>query len=113
MRHDARCNCDDGWDGINCNVCTSDKACDALVTPPGLATGGAVCYVGGEVIKQNYQMCDVTNEKIKTLLGDQKPQVTFTCKKEADVANCDFQCMSFPSPALSSPLRPPSSGPLF
>ena len=95
MRQGAQCNCDEGWDGINCNVCTSNQACVALVTPPGLEPGGAVCYTGGEVIKENYQMCDVTNEKIKTLLGDQKPQVTFTCHKGEDLANCDFQCKCY------------------
>jgi hypothetical protein len=51
---------------------------------------GGVCYTGGEVVKQNHQMCDVTNKAIRKLLGEQVPQVTFTCDKEA--GECDFQC---------------------
>ncbi|KAL2021651.1 hypothetical protein VTK56DRAFT_7004 [Thermocarpiscus australiensis] len=85
MRKGESCECDEGWTGINCNVCTSDRACDPLTE-----TGdGGVCYTGGEVVKQNYQMCDVTNKAIRDLLGEQVPQVTFTCKKES--GECDFQ----------------------
>ncbi|KAK4129190.1 hypothetical protein N657DRAFT_639762 [Parathielavia appendiculata] len=85
VRQGKSCECDDGWTGINCNVCTSDRACDALTE-----TGdGGVCYTGGEVVKQNYQMCDVTNRAIRDLLGAQVPQVTFTCEKQS--GECDFQ----------------------
>lgn len=88
VRKGKSCECDEGWTGINCNVCTSDRACDALTE-----TGdGGVCYTGGEVVKQNYQMCDVTNRAIRDLLGAQVPQVTFTCNK--DSGECDFQCES-------------------
>ncbi|TEA18598.1 ABC transporter G family member [Colletotrichum sidae] len=79
------CDCDDGWTGINCNVCTSNNACDALMPDK----EGGVCYQNGEVINHNYQICDVTNKKITDLLGTKVPQVTFTCDK-AD-ASCDFQ----------------------
>ncbi|KAL5606174.1 uncharacterized protein BROUX77_003367 [Berkeleyomyces rouxiae] len=79
------CECDDGWTGINCNMCTTNKACNALM-PEG---NGGVCYASGDVVKNNHQMCDVTNKKIKNLLGDRKPQVTFTCNKEDAV--CQFQ----------------------
>ncbi|TPX19090.1 uncharacterized protein E0L32_011251 [Thyridium curvatum] len=85
MRDGPTCDCEPGWTGLNCNVCTEDKACDAL-----MKTGeGGVCYQMGEVVKHNYQMCDVTNKQIRNLLGDQVPQVTFTCKKED--GDCDFQ----------------------
>ncbi|KAL2256567.1 hypothetical protein VTK26DRAFT_1472 [Humicola hyalothermophila] len=85
VRVGKSCQCDEGWTGINCNVCTSDRACDALTE-----TGdGGVCYTGGEVVKQNYQMCDVTNKAIRDLLGEQVPQVTFTCDKAS--GECDFQ----------------------
>ncbi|KAF4121761.1 ABC-type branched-chain amino acid transport system, ATPase component [Geosmithia morbida] len=85
MRSGPNCHCDDGWTGINCNVCTENKACNAL-----METGeGGVCYQNGEVINHNYQICDVTNKKITGLLGKQRPEVTFTC--EADDATCDFQ----------------------
>ena len=90
-REDKTCQCDEGWTGINCNVCTNDRACDALTE-----TGdGGVCYTGGEVVKQNYQMCNVTNKAIRDLLKEQVPQVTFTCNKES--GECDFQCQSPPS----------------
>ncbi|KAM0335478.1 hypothetical protein ACHAQA_000526 [Verticillium albo-atrum] len=79
------CSCDDGWTGINCNVCTEDNACNAMI-PSG---EGGVCYQNGEVVNHNYQMCDVTNKQITSLLGTKKPQVTFNCKKEDAV--CDFQ----------------------
>lgn len=84
--NDPYCECDDGWTGINCNVCTSNKACDKLM-PEGK---GGVCYQNGEVVKENYQMCDVTNIKIVEILEGKRPQVTFTCNAEKDT--CDFQC---------------------
>jgi len=85
MRGGETCECDEGWSGINCNVCTSDHACNALMP----TEDGGICYTNGEVVKHNYQICDVVNDKIKNLLGTQKPQVTFTCKKED--ATCQFQ----------------------
>ncbi|KAH7321410.1 hypothetical protein B0I35DRAFT_351931 [Stachybotrys elegans] len=85
MRGRDNCQCDEGWTGINCNVCTSNKACDALMDQG----FGGVCYQNGEVVKYNHQICDVTNKKITALLGKQKPEVTFTCKEED--ATCDFQ----------------------
>lgn len=85
MRPGDSCDCDSGWTGINCNVCTEDKACNAL-----METGdGGVCYANGEVVKQNHQMCDVTNEKILSMLDGKIPQATFSCQKESGV--CDFQ----------------------
>ena len=60
LRKDDTCNCDEGWDGINCNVCQTDQACNALMPEK---TGG-VCYKSGAVVKENHQMCDVTNRKI-------------------------------------------------
>lgn len=86
MREGDRCACDDGWDGINCNMCTDDRACDSLME----MNEGGVCYQMGNLLKNNYQMCDVTNEKIRDLLGAQIPQVTFTC--DASNGRCDFQC---------------------
>ncbi|KAK1245801.1 hypothetical protein MKX07_004870 [Trichoderma sp. CBMAI-0711] len=85
MRSSSSCECDEGWTGINCNVCTTNQACNAL-----METGsGGVCYQNGELVKYNNQVCKVTNKKITDLLGRQKPQVTFTCKEED--ATCDFQ----------------------
>lgn len=87
MRSGSTCECDEGWTGINCNVCTENRACNALVE-----TGdGGVCYRNGEVVQNNHQICKVTNRKITDLLGDQRPEVTFTCQKSE--GTCDFQCM--------------------
>jgi len=58
--------------------------------PPELDEEGSVCYQNGEVVKENYQMCDVTNVNIVQILEGKKPQVTFTCNAEDDT--CDFQC---------------------
>lgn len=88
-----RCDCDEGWTGINCNVCTDDSACNALMP----TSDGGICYQRGEVVHHNYQMCDVTNKAIRDLLGARIPQVTFNCKNEE--RQCDFQCMCPTSPA--------------
>lgn len=50
---------------------------------------GGVCYTQGVTVNQNFQMCDVTNRKIRDQLKEQKPQVTFSC--EAEDHTCDFQ----------------------
>jgi hypothetical protein len=86
MRDGDYCECSDGWTGINCNVCTKNNACNSLMPEK---TGG-VCYENGEVVKQNHQMCDVTNVKIVEILEGKRPQVTFTCNAEDNT--CDFQC---------------------
>lgn len=95
MRAGSYCECDEGWTGINCNVCETNKACNALMPE----NEGGVCYQNGEVVKENYQMCDVTNVKIVEILDGKKPQVTFTCK---DDATCAFQCRCISS--LVAPL---------
>lgn len=87
MRNQQSCECDEGWTGINCNVCTENKACKALV-PGG---EGAVCYKRGDVVKENYQICDVTNKQILKILNGKIPQATFTCNAEEET--CAFQCM--------------------
>ena len=88
MRTTDSCDCKEGWTGINCNVCTENKACTALINVPD--DGGAVCYQNGDVVKENYQMCDITNNKIIEILKGKKPQATFTCNRED--ATCAFQC---------------------
>ncbi|KAI1400221.1 hypothetical protein F4819DRAFT_487759 [Hypoxylon fuscum] len=85
IRSGDTCECDQGWTGINCNVCTQDNACNALME----SGEGGVCYQNGEVIEQNHQMCAVTNEKILSMLDGKIPEATFTCKKESGI--CDFQ----------------------
>ncbi|CAK4031470.1 ABC transporter [Lecanosticta acicola] len=84
-REGDTCQCREGWGGINCNVCQTDDACNAMV-PQG---EGGVCYREGAVVKENFQMCDITNRKILDTLKDQKPQATFSCNAER--AECNFQ----------------------
>lgn len=86
MRPENSCQCDEGWTGINCNVCETNNACNAL-----MPTGeGGVCYRDGEVVKENYQMCNVTNRKILEILDGKRPQATFSCNKRD--STCAFQC---------------------
>ncbi|KAF2089160.1 transporter, ABC superfamily [Saccharata proteae CBS 121410] len=84
-RTEQYCNCADGWEGINCNVCKTDQACNAMM-PEGV---DGVCYREGLVVQENYQMCDITNRKILDQLKDQKPQATFSCNSETE--ECNFQ----------------------
>lgn len=47
-----------------------------------------VCYKGGVAIERNFQMCDVTNRKIRDTIPDGKPpQVTFSCEAGGRRAN--------------------------
>ncbi|KAJ5225220.1 hypothetical protein N7468_006445 [Penicillium chermesinum] len=85
-RTGGSCECKDGWGGINCNVCEQDSACDAMM-PEG--KDGA-CYKDGVTVKENFQMCDVTNKGILNQLGDRKPQVTFSCTAEDHTCNFQF-----------------------
>lgn len=91
IREGDQCDCKDGWGGINCNVCQNDRACDALM--PEDKEG--VCYKERIVVKQNFQMCDVTNRKILDQLKERKPQITFSC--DAEDETCNFQCKLFSS----------------
>lgn len=86
MREGGDCACEEGWGGTNCNVCETDNACDALM-PEGK---DGTCYKQGIVVKENHQMCDVTNRKILDQLKEKKPQITFACN--AEHGTCNFQC---------------------
>jgi hypothetical protein len=85
-RDGQHCDCKDGWEGINCNVCQTNDACNALMPE----NEDGVCYREGLVVKENFQMCDITNKKIKELLKERKAQATFSCNAEAE--ECNFQC---------------------
>ncbi|KAL4804807.1 hypothetical protein BDV18DRAFT_142569 [Aspergillus unguis] len=86
FRKDKTCSCKDGWGGINCNVCQTDDACNAM-----MPTGeDGVCYKQGVTVKENFQMCDVTNRKILDQLKERTPQVTFSCKEEDKTCNFQF-----------------------
>lgn len=82
----STCTCKEGWEGINCNVCKDDRACDSLM-PEGK---DGVCYKEGVVQHENFQMCDITNRKIIDQLDPRIPQATFSCNREREV--CSFQC---------------------
>lgn len=86
-REGHSCECNEGWEGINCNVCKTDAAC-APFMPPG-QEDDAVCYREGLVVNENFQMCDITNRKILDQLKEKKPQATFTCN--AARQECSFQ----------------------
>ncbi|KAJ5534650.1 hypothetical protein N7527_000904 [Penicillium freii] len=85
QRDSNTCQCKDGWKGINCNVCDSDNACNAMMPED----QGGVCHKQGVTVKENFQMCDVTNRAILKQLDGRKPQVTFSCKAEDET--CSFQ----------------------
>ncbi|KAF3933477.1 hypothetical protein ABW19_dt0204080 [Dactylella cylindrospora] len=80
------CQCKDGWGGLNCNLCTTHDACIPLM-PEGV---DGSCYKGGLTVKENFQMCRVTNKKIQDQLGDQIAEVTFSCQKEVETCNFQF-----------------------
>jgi hypothetical protein len=80
------CQCKDGWTGINCNVCQTNQACNAMM-PDG---EGGVCFKEGQLVNENYQMCDITNRKILDTLKEKKPQATFSCNTAT--TECNFQC---------------------
>ncbi len=82
------CTCNSGWEGINCNVCTTNNACSSFM-PEGK---DGVCYREGLVQKENFQMCDITNRKILDQLDPKIPQATFSCNAKEET--CNFQCMS-------------------
>ncbi|KAL8667172.1 MAG: hypothetical protein Q9168_007306 [Polycauliona sp. 1 TL-2023] len=86
MREGDDCDCVDGWGGLNCNVCETDNACDAMM-PEGK---GGVCYKTGIVVEENHQMCDVTNRKILDQLKEKKPQITIACHAEDHTCNFQF-----------------------
>lgn len=85
IRVNATCACKSGWEGINCNLCSTDQSCDPFV-PEGLK---GTCYTYGAIINAAHQMCDVTNQKIIAILKGKKPQVTISCNRTAGA--CDFQ----------------------
>lgn len=91
-REGDECKCDAGWDGLNCNVCTTDSACgDFLLHGERLGENGT-CYTGGSTVSQSFQQCDVTNKKITDMLPGRPPKVTFSCDKQgAGEEKCNFQ----------------------
>jgi ABC-type multidrug transport system ATPase subunit len=82
------CTCHEGWEGANCNVCQTNRACRAFM--PDDQKEEAVCYTDGVVVNENFQMCNITNRKIlDQLKHDGLPQATFSCN--AARRDCNFQ----------------------
>lgn len=81
-----QCICDDGWSGINCNMCQEDSVCDAFM--PDKSVKGT-CYKKGIIVNKLYQGCNVTNKKILEILKGRLPQISFSCDKKK--SSCDFQ----------------------
>jgi ABC-type multidrug transport system ATPase subunit len=80
------CGCDEGWAGINCNVCTQNSVCDSLI-PTGQ---NGTCYNHFGPVNRNHIMCDVTNQAIVKLLAEQgrKPKLSLGCDKDR---HCHFE----------------------
>ncbi|KAK5162987.1 FAD-dependent urate hydroxylase [Saxophila tyrrhenica] len=87
-RNKQKCQCKDGWEGVNCNTCQTNDACRPFM--PGDQKDNAVCYTDGVVVNENFQMCNITNKKIvDQLKHDGIPQATFSCN--AARKDCNFQ----------------------
>lgn len=66
-----------------------------------------VCYKGGLAVERNFQMCDVTNRKIKDTIPDGKlPQVTFSCDANGPQSNASYS----PSLDFMNNLEPQAHG---
>lgn len=83
-----QCECDDGWSGVNCNVCSVDRACIPL-KPEGTDDADMLCYKEPMVVNQNFHQCDITNKKIIEALAPEAPKATFACN--ANTHSCNFQ----------------------
>ncbi|KNE97596.1 hypothetical protein PSTG_09145 [Puccinia striiformis f. sp. tritici PST-78] len=103
------CSCDDGWTGINCNVCQNDQVCTSMLSSLDDSTGRpnhpsarsivttpersnkseAVCYKGGYTVKESFQMCNITNRKIVDMLPGRPPEGSLSC--DMNKKSCQFQ----------------------
>ncbi|KAF7789625.1 hypothetical protein EIP86_000571 [Pleurotus ostreatoroseus] len=107
-----KCECKDGWGGVNCNVCKTDAACAnfplrrlpgeelSMLDDEDLPIGNMTCYTGGDTVIENHQICNVTNRKILDMLPDRPPEVTFSCDKLDNIT--DFLKTMITGPASFS-----------
>ncbi|KAE8212109.1 hypothetical protein CF327_g4215 [Tilletia walkeri] len=84
-----KCDCSDGWAGLNCNVCQRNSACAGFSLGGDVLGDDGVCFTGGQTVRKSFQQCDVTNSRITDMLPGRPPQVTFSCDK--DDRECNFQ----------------------
>lgn len=89
-REGEDCECEPGWEGLNCNVCKHDSACDNMLLGGERLGENGTCYKGGYTITESFQECDVTNKKINDMLPGRKPQVTFSCDSRDETCNFQF-----------------------
>ncbi|PWZ00557.1 hypothetical protein BCV70DRAFT_199829 [Testicularia cyperi] len=87
---ESKCECSDGWGGLNCNVCHTDAACSNFLLGGERLGENGTCYDGGATVQQSFQECDVTNRKIVEMLPGRPPQVTFSCDKDDETCNFQF-----------------------
>ncbi|ODO01783.1 hypothetical protein I350_06612 [Cryptococcus amylolentus CBS 6273] len=108
------CDCKDGWGGINCNVCKNDGACAGFLPRSEGAEDGEddmVCYKGALAVRENFQMCDVTNRKIiDTIPNNKLPQVTFSCSANGPSSNTSYTPPQSPFSSLDTPFQPDAIG---
>lgn len=90
-----RCECEDGWTGVNCNVCAKDEVCRV----------GDVCHRGTFAIHQAFKSCEAGIETFlfillvlpdfyRRLLGGKVAEVTAGCRVDdpkRSITNCDIQ----------------------
>lgn len=88
-REGDECLCDQGWGGLNCNVCQSSFACSNILLGDERLGDNGNCYNGGSTVRQSFQQCDVTNKQIRELLPGRPPKVTFSCQRKSET--CNFQ----------------------
>lgn len=83
------CKCDDGWAGLNCNVCTKDEVCNPLVE----AGVNGTCYTGPVVVKRHFKSCTASVPLLEEMFPEKQPAITFGCNIHKQNNNtCSFQC---------------------
>ncbi|KAI3653144.1 hypothetical protein MP228_002569 [Amoeboaphelidium protococcarum] len=91
-----QCQCNDGWSGVNCQVCQNDNVCTKFLDPEGIAGQNATCYKGAIPVHSNYQQCQIVNVALKNMLDGKHAYASFNCdvqpKAPDNIPNvCRFQ----------------------
>lgn len=84
------CQCDDGWSGMNCNVCTQNESCRKMVDAYVSSNTSAVCYHGRKLVEQSFSDCQVKNTKLLNLLSGRPVDATFECEKAGNTCRMEF-----------------------